>query len=311
MAIAGQPHRRPSGTPDEQPRGESVRKARRIVRTEVSFIYNADFDRLPASELLSSPLVAKESPAELPQARSLTRELILTLYEVPLLSFEDEQSLFRRMNFLKFRANSRRSKLDPELPDTGLIEAVELDLRLSEETRNHILRANLRLVISIARRLTREQGRFDDAVSDGFVALMQAVDRFDYSRGFRFSTYATHAIQRDYFNRTKRQRVKDERVQICDPVVLHSDRISETLDQHWERCSAVSDSIQDAIATHLDRREQFVILQRFGLIDGKAHTLRELGELLSVSKERVRQLETRALRKLQAVCCQLMGDEIS
>src|SRR6185436_8873392 len=100
------------------------------------------------------------------------------LYLTRLLSADDEICLFRRMNYLKFRANALRSTLDPHTADLRSIDAIERLLTMARETRDQIITANLRLVVSIARRFASELNSFDDLLSDGNLILMRAVEKF-------------------------------------------------------------------------------------------------------------------------------------
>ena len=99
--------------------------------------------------------------------------------------------LFRKMNFLKHQVSRLRSAIN-----SAQVKAADLDLvdALQEEAlavRNQIIRGNLRLVVSMVKKLCRPDQDFAGLVSDGYVALMRAVEKFDFSRGYKFSTYAS------------------------------------------------------------------------------------------------------------------------
>ena len=117
---------------------------------------------------------------------------------MPLLSPEEELRLFRRYNYCKFQADVLRRDLGPYQNPTPLIEKIESLLSEATESKNAIIRANLRLVVGIARRHIGPQAGLLELISDGNISLMRAVEKFDYSRRYRFSTYATWAISRDY-----------------------------------------------------------------------------------------------------------------
>ena len=204
------------------------------------------------------------------------------------------------MNYLKFRANALRSALDPHHADLWSIEEIERLLTLALEIRDRIITANLRLVVSIARRFTNEVNSFDDLLSDGNLTLMRAVEKFDYSRGFKFSTYATYAIQRDLYR--QRCRRQDD----CARFVPGVDEFADDSGSTEEQAAAADEhdtrsrKLLALMQAELDERERYVLAMRFGLGDADMpQTLQQIGDQLGVSKERVRQLETRALEKLK------------
>ncbi len=168
------------------------------------------------------------------------------------------------------------------------------------EVRNQIVQANLRLVVSIARRLADPYNPFEDLVSDGNLALLRAVEKFDYSRGFRFSTYATHVIQRELHRQLQRRRDEGRRTAsgvgdwlIDMPGASGSDGQSRETFDKWQR-------LLELMERALDDRERKVLALRIGLdLESGPQTLQTIGRQLGVSKERVRQLEVRAIARLQ------------
>ena len=117
---------------------------------------------------------------------------------MPLLTREQEAHLFRKMNYLKYQANRLREQLDPTRAKTADLDEIE---RLQEEAlavKNQIIRANLRLVVSIAKRHVGPSNNFFELVSDGNMSLIRAVEKFDYARGNKFSTYASWAIMKNF-----------------------------------------------------------------------------------------------------------------
>jgi len=148
--------------------------------------------------------------------KGLDEPYLRELYNHPLLTHEQEAHLFRKMNYLKFRAHGLQKKLvelqqkrGKDTEQTALAKEI-LELKTqSEHVRNAIIQANLRLVVSIAKRYTGPDQGLHALVSDGNDSLMRAVERFDFSRGYKFSTYATWAIVKN-FSRTipNEQRVR-------------------------------------------------------------------------------------------------------
>ncbi len=239
------------------------------------------------------------------------------LYEVPLLTVGQEQHLFRKMNYLKFRAHALQERLKALNVSQGreeerkdLAESILALYAQAEQVRNDIISANLRLVVSITKKFARSENGFWELVSDGNQSLMRAVDKFDFARGFKFSTYATWAIQKNFSRSIPRE--ARQRGHLFDPTKVDSipepvdtraqPQLSEATDKHDRQNVA-------KLLSHLDPREQEIIVLRFGLrvpIPGisesgtcNPHTLNEIGALLGVTKERIRQLQDRAMAKLE------------
>lgn len=222
--------------------------------------------------------------------------------EAEILTAEAEQDLFRRMNYLKFRANALRSQLDPELPDEDKINIIDTLLKEAESVRNYIFRCNMRLVVSIVKKCVSPYIAFEDLLSDGTWTLMKAVDKFDYGRGFRFSTYAYRAITNHAYRRIANRRKEAVRFSQSS----HDRVLEETKEEKrpfmgekpWQE---LSDLLSRTIKK-LDQREQIIVRGRFALgNDHKTKTFQRLADELGISKERVRQLEKRAVAKLRVM----------
>ena len=248
----------------------------------------------------------------------------------------------------------RISLLSPE-------EETELSLRIAdgdEEAKNYLAESNLRLVVSIAKRYVGRGLLFLDLIQEGNIGLMKAVEKFDYGKGFKFSTYATwwirQAITRALADQARTIRVPVHMVETInkmarvqrqltlelnrepseeelaekmgitpekvrevmkisqDPVSLETP-IGEEDDSHLgdfikdERSMSpeeyatneiLKEEIGNVLLT-LQEREREVLELRFGLVDGTSHTLEEVGKKFNVTRERIRQIEAKALRKLR------------
>jgi len=222
------------------------------------------------------------------------------LFATPLLTADEEKALFRLMNLFKFRANSYRSNIDPDAPSATLVAQAESCLALALQAREKIVRANLRLVVSIARRFANDLCSFEELVSDGNVALLNAVEKFDYGRGFRFSTYATHAIQRDFFRILRKRRNESARcAQGLPEMLANSPDETDPVGVELELLRQ-SSQVRELMSRQLSERERMVVDLRFGLRPGsEPATLQVVAAALSVSKERVRQIEIKAIEKLR------------
>ncbi len=283
----------------------------RLLRKEIDFISNKDFrslDRALEREVLDG---AFEVPLESsPLPRNLPGHLA-RLCEAVVLTPEQEQTLFRQMNYLKYRANMLRSRLSPHEPDEEVLNKAERFLAAAELVRDRIIRANMRLVISVVKKFVTPQNSFDDMLSDGIYSLMQAVDKFDYDRGFRFSTYAYRAIARNAYRAIiKRQREMVRFGTEMDEAGLDAGAgISESaMDvRTWTRLRGLLSRVMD----RLDRREQLIIRCRYALgAHRKVKTFQMIADRLGVSKERVRQLEQRAMSKLRTMAAELQMEEL-
>lgn len=280
---------------------ELKRRAEVILRREPQYVYHSSFEDRDQHEAILSPM---------PESHGRDRRLrptedadfyIARLYEVPLLSREQEAHLFRKFNYLKFRAHRLRQTLNPDSPSRERVEAIEWLEDEANRIRNHLVRANLRLLASLAKKFTQyTNARLDDLMSEGHLALIRAVEKFDFARGNKFSTYATGVLKNGFLYYLKREHRYSQRRVHADMVVM-----ADSLED--DRAPLVSQrSLRDLrsslakLVDGLDERERKIIERRFGLAhDDEPQTLPQIGRELGVSKERVRQLQLRAIGKLR------------
>lgn len=214
------------------------------------------------------------------------------------LTVEEERSVFRRMNYFRYLAE----QLLRSAPANAwqLTRAAGL-VRAANWHRALIVQGNVRLIVSIVRKLPVHPKWHDELVSDGVVALLRAIDRFDPSRGYRFCTYATPVIRRDCFVRIRerdRDRVQSNRARrIGGVAALQSHKNSQSSRDFWITWREQLSELMN----HLSVRERLVVRSRYALGSHKqVKTLQRLADVLKISKERVRQIEQRALSKLRA-----------
>jgi RNA polymerase primary sigma factor len=223
------------------------------------------------------------------------------LTDLPLLSPDGEAFLFRKMNYLKYLAEQVGQKLQKRKSKKGLLQYEQL-VADAAAVRNHIAECNLRLVISISRKFSTSSCDFDELMSEGNEILLKAISKFDFSRGFRFSTYATHSVQRHFYRYTQRRK-KRNTVEVRTSDEMLSELAASEADDliaEWIREEQRMTVLIARMAEVLDEREHMVITGRFGLDnDGHTKTLREVAANLGLSKERVRQLQMAAVGKLR------------
>jgi RNA polymerase primary sigma factor/RNA polymerase sigma factor len=217
-----------------------------------------------------------------------------------LLTREQEVWLFRKFNFLKHQASELRKHLNPERPSTRLMDQIEKIYEEIVGLKNRLVRSNLRLVVSIAKRRVAPGDSFFDLVSDGNMSLIRAVEKFDYSRGNKFSTYASWAIMKNFARTIPDEHRRRDRFRAADMDLLQS-AADRRADEYQQRI-AEGDRLKQVgkFLDRLDSREQTIIIRRYGLDhEHEPQTLKEVGTALGVTKERVRQIEAKALEKLR------------
>lgn len=246
-------------------------------------------DASPALDGLASESSASDAPRNLPG-----------FGDTPLLDKAQEAFLFCRMNYLKCRAANLAGQLDPANPRPRLIEQIERFLSEALEIRNHLIRANLRLIVFIAKDFVDRHHPLPELVSDGTIALMRAVEKFDFARGNRFSTYATWAVRNHFIRVLQTNRKRLQRHLSGYQENLDSSSREDGALPHSDTATAEKYEYIEDLLEQLSERERVVITGRFALtVDGKKRTLEEIGEVLGISKERVRQISERALGKLR------------
>lgn len=295
--------RRDRGRPTRRCGRDHVQgRVRRILALPLDYIPSPEFEKPNAPQVILGPLPESAGPRRPARPPPGVPPYIASLYEVPLLSPAQELYLFRKYNYLKYRARELRRRLNVQRPAQTVLEEIE---RLYDEavaTKNRIIRANLRLVVSVAKRHITDEHQLADLISDGNESLMRAVEKFDYTRGFKFSTYAVWALKRNsvrnYAMEMKyRDRFRSGQEELFAERPEHRGDPRQQLRAQQQREADVV-----KILCRLPERERWIIRRRFGLAPGEEpKTLQEIANEMGISKERTRQLERRALETLRAV----------
>jgi RNA polymerase sigma factor (sigma-70 family) len=274
-------------------------RARRLVERSISYVYNEEFDAPDAEESIIEREITGEPTETTIKPPSGLPAYLRSLYEVPLLSAERERDLFRRYNYLKYRADKLRKTIDVSTVKATELKNIESLLLQANMIKNRIVRANLRLVVSIAKKHVSGPLSLFELISDGNVSLMRAVEKFDYGRGFRFSTYASWAIMRNFARSVPKEKYQLDRFATGNDEVLDIAASLSSYDPNEHNVKELRESI-DVMLEHLDKRERTILIDHYGLdSSGRTKTFNQLGNELGISKERVRQIEMAAMEKLR------------
>jgi RNA polymerase primary sigma factor len=295
----------------------------------------------------SEALRQARKDAELTASADSVRAYLKQIGKVALLNAEEEVELAKRIE-----AGLYATQLMAEIADKGekLPAAQRRDMawicRDGDRAKNHLLEANLRLVVSLAKRYTGRGMAFLDLIQEGNLGLIRAVEKFDYTKGYKFSTYATwwirQAITRAMADQARTIRIPVHMVEVINKLgriqrellqdlgreptpeelakemditpekVLEIQQYARepiSLDQTIgdEGDSQLGDFIEDseavvavdAVSETLAEREAGVVRLRFGLTDGQPRTLDEIGQVYGVTRERIRQIESKTMSKLR------------
>ncbi|HUC22375.1 MAG TPA: RNA polymerase sigma factor [Streptosporangiaceae bacterium] len=309
-----------------------------------AFVYGDDDEDLPAAQVAVAG--ATSDPV---------KDYLKQIGKVPLLNAEQEVELAKRIEAGLF-AEEKLADSGGLRPDTRLdLEWIADDGR---RAKNHLLEANLRLVVSLAKRYTGRGMLFLDLIQEGNLGLIRAVEKFDYTKGYKFSTYATwwirQAITRAMADQARTIRIPVHMVEVInklarvqrqmlqdlgreptpeelaaeldmtpekvievqkygrEPISLHTP-LGEDGDSEFGDLIEDSEAIQPGEAVSftllqeqlhsvldtLSEREAGVVSMRFGLTDGQPKTLDEIGKVYGVTRERIRQIESKTMSKLR------------
>jgi RNA polymerase sigma factor (sigma-70 family) len=287
-------------------------RARRLLDQPLDYVYHESFDDSRAEAEIVAPMPDHAAFEERRRAMKPPKDVapeLAALYECPLLNKAQEQHLFRKMNFLKHKANKLRAKLDPMRARPQQIKQIEDVQAQANSIKKRLVNCNMRLAVSVAKKHARGAEGFFEVLSDSNLSLIRAVDKFDFSRGFKFSTYATWSIIKNFARSIPEEARQLERYSTGHDEVLEyaPDKRS---DENESMASAEQTTYRvNRLLGYLDARERQIIGMRTGLDNTEAMTLGQIGEQLGLSKERVRQINMQIITKLRHIAKQQKLDQ--
>lgn len=225
-------------------------------------------------------------------------------------SSEQEREMFLRFNYCRYRVmRVLRDNRGKQLGEDATTELLRWEL-LTRQMRSEIVRINVPLVLAMTKRTKIANVDPADMVSEGNLALLRSVDKFDCTRGFKFSTYACRAILKAFSRVASRTaRYRGYFPTEFDPTLEKSDFADQVRKSIESDCVSELKSILGGNLAKLNEIEQQVIKARFAIDeepvdvseDARAKTLEQVGEMIGVTKERVRQIQNKALSKLRVI----------
>lgn len=226
---------------------------------------------------------------------------------MPTLTRQQEQLLFQQYNFARWKVYEALKKHKGKRLKLAEIQSLVMWFKLANASRTRIVQTNMPLVLAMAKRTKLMSVDFSDVISEGNMALLRSVEKFDCSRGFKLSTYACQAILKSFSRVAIRSSRYHRRFPIeFDPAMETSDFLEKKRQEVEDNCvhelrSALADNLAE-----LTDVEKKVIVARFALdaVDPeqvRPMTLEQIGNIIGVTKERVRQIQNIALEKLRQI----------
>ena len=224
-----------------------------------------------------------------------------------LLTAKEERVLFMQFNYCRFMVCRIRDEVqDQDAVDPDMARELLEWHDKAEAYRDQIAQTNLALVLAMAKRTRMSEVDFADLVSEGNMALLRAIDKFDVSRGFKFSTYACRAILKAFSRMgVKLSRYRQLFPTDFDPALEKSDFLETKRAEHEDDCVDELKRIMQDNRAELSQIEAEVIEHRFGINapvgeeEPQPLTLEQVGKIIGVTKERVRQIQNKALEKIR------------
>jgi RNA polymerase primary sigma factor len=220
-----------------------------------------------------------------------------------LLTGAEERVLFLQYNYARHRVRQLQEEIGPHNPTPAQASELLQWYGKAVAYREQIAETNLALVLAMAKRTRMSEVDFADLVSEGNMALLRSVDKFDCGRGFKFSTYACRAILKAFSRQgVKLSKYRQRFPADFDPAMEKSNHLETVRKTHEQECAEELRNIVQKNEADLTEVEQTVISHRFGFEaheDSAPLTLEQVGQIIGVTKERVRQIQNKALEKIR------------
>jgi RNA polymerase sigma factor (sigma-70 family) len=277
-------------------------RADKLVKQTVDYIYNPSFDNPAQEDDISVPMPGEDKFQDQHRGMKAPRDVpaeLASLYEWPLLNKEQEQHQFRLMNFLKHKLSQLKQSVNPSAVRVGELHRIEdLQMRIAA-IKERLINCNMRLVASIAKKHANQAESLFELISDGNVSLMRAVEKFDYARGNKFSTYASWAIMKNFARSIPDEKHYRERY-----ITGHEELFEARPDVRTDEQEVIAQAEQardriNQLLEGLDPRTRDVIRMRNGLDGSEEMTLEQIGQHFGITKERVRQINVRGMKMLR------------
>ena len=282
----------------------------KLLTEPVDYVYHPDFtSRTIEQALFGGParLVSRTATRFVKSEDSIT-DAVSSGERVPTLSYAQEQHLFERFNYARFQVAQILGKhAGKALSAAATRRLLAWGYRILN-ARSVIVRVNMPLVLAMAKRTRLSNIDFNEMISEGNMALLRSVEKFDCSRGFKFSTYSCRAILKSFSRVAMRaSRYRGTFPIEFDPAMERSDYIEKCREDVEQDCV---DEVKEIIINNLaglSDVECTVIKERFALVEqhpqvgmgSSAKTLEQVGNIIGVTKERVRQIQNNALKKIR------------
>jgi RNA polymerase sigma factor (sigma-70 family) len=293
---------------------EEERLLHRILAEPMDYIDSDEFDRPDAESRIYDEAPVIERPdvswyrplMDDPEPNRGSRSTGTVL-----LTGEEERVLFLQYNYARHRVRQIQMEIGPNEPTEEHARELLRWYRTAAQIREQIAETNLALVLAMAKRTRMSEVDFADLVSEGNMALLRSVDKFDCGRGFKFSTYACRAILKAFSRQgMKLSKYRQRFPTDFDPSMEKSNHLETVRRDRELDAAAEVRHIVESNEAELTAVERTVIYHRFGLAGDENTiplTLEQVGQIIGVTKERVRQIQNKALVKLRNALDQPAG----